>query len=213
VDGKIDPYAVALAGDEKLALSGRITPTPRPLTAGPDSVPLVVITDLRGKILKQVDLPGDIMPATPQPSSRLPRKDLAFEMAVAGAMLETAEDKNVYLARPGRPDFIYAISPEGIVLHRIALKIPSGSVLCGLKVRTDELAIETIEHADTGDRTRVTRSEVQIYNALTGQLLESSLLGPKMPINLASFQQGGSLIFVGSSEDATVTLFEAQARP
>jgi YD repeat-containing protein len=213
LDGNIDPYAIALVGDEKLVLSGRITPTQRPLNAGPDSAPLVVITDLRGKILKQVDLPGDIMSATPQSSSRLPRKDLAFEVAVAGALLETGEDKNVYLARPGRPDFIYAISAEGTVLHRIALKIPSGSVLCGLKVRTDQLAIETIEHADAGDRTRVTRSEVQIYSAPTGQLLESSLLGPKIPINLASFQQGGSLIFVGSSEDTTVTLFRAHVRP
>jgi hypothetical protein len=210
VDGNIDPYAMALAGDEKLVLNGRIPTKQRPSSAGPDSAPLVLVTNLRGKMLKKVDLAGDIMPATPQPGAT---QDQAYELAVAGAILETGEDQNVYLARPGRPDFIYAISPEGIVLHRVALRIPRGSVLCGLKVQKDKLAIQTLEHADADDRTRVTRSEVQIYNVSTGQLLQQSLLAPEMPINLASFQQGGSLIFVGSAEDETVTLFEAQARP
>ena len=177
------------------------------------SEPLVVITNLNGKILKRVELPGDILPTKLQPDSRPPKMDMAFEEAVAGAVMDTGEDKNVYLARPGKTGFIYVISPRGLVLRRMPLRIPSEFLLYGLKAHGDELATVTIQHSDEGDRTQVMRSELQIYTTATGELLHSYLLDPNISIALAGFQHGGPFIFVGSSDDATVTLYTTQPRP
>ncbi len=161
---------MAFAGEDTLVLSGRVPPRQQDPSKRSGSEPLVVITNLNGKILKRVELPGDILPTKLQPDSRPPKMDMAFEEAVAGAVMDTGEDKNVYLARPGKTGFIYVISPRGLVLRRMPLRIPSEFLLYGLKAHGDELATVTIQHSDEGDRTQVMRSELQIYTTATGEL-------------------------------------------
>jgi hypothetical protein len=213
VDENIDPYRMAFAGENTLVLSGRVPPRQQESSKRSGSEPLVVITNLNGKILKRVELPGDILPTKLQPGSRPPKMDMAFEEAVAGTVMDTGEDKNVYLARPGKTGSIYVISSRGLVLRRMPLEIPSDFLLYGLKAHGDELATVTIQHSDEGDRTQVERSELQIYTTATGELLHSYLLDSSISIALAGFQHGGPFIFVGSSGDATVTLYKAQPRP
>jgi hypothetical protein len=213
VDENIDPYRMAFAGNDTLVLSGRVPPRQQDPRKRPGSEPLVVTTNLNGKILKRVELPGDILPTKPQPGSRPPKMDKTFEEAVAGAIMDTGEDENVYLARPGKTGSIYVISSSGLVLRRMPLKIPSDFLLYGLKAHGDELATVTIQHSDQGDRTQVLRSELQIYTTATGELLHSYRLDSKIPMALAGFERGGPLIFVGSSGDAKVTLYKVQPRP
>jgi hypothetical protein len=212
VDENIDPYRMAFAGDDTLVLSGRVPPRQQDPTKRSGSEPLVVTTNLNGKILKKVELPGDILPTPLQPGSRSPKRDMAFEEAVSGAVMDTAEDKNVYLARPGKTGFIYVISSKGIVLRQMPLKVPSDFLLYGLKAHGDELAAVTIQHSDKGDGTQVMRSEVQIYRTSTGELLNSYLLDSNISFALAGFRDGGPFIFVGSADDATVTLYKTQPR-
>ena len=159
-----------------------------------------------------MELPGDILPTKVQPGSRPPKMDAAFEETVAGAIMDTAEDKNVYLARPGTTGFVWGISSKGLVLRRMPLKIPSGFLLYGLKAHGDELATVTIQHWDNGDGTQVIRSELEIYTTMTGALLNSYLLDSNIPFSLGGFQGGGPFIFVGNSDDATVTLYKAHPR-
>jgi hypothetical protein len=212
VDKNIDPYRMALVGDDMLVLSGRV-PLPQQYPSRlSGSEPLVVVTNLNGKILKRVELPGDILSTMLQPGSRPPKRDMAFEEAVAGAVMDAGEDKNVYFARPGKRGSIYVISSTGLVLRQMPLKIPSDSLLYGLRARGDELATVTIQHSEEGDRTRVTGSELQIYTTETGELLHRYLLDSNISLMLAGFHPGGLFIFVGTSADSTVALYRAQPR-
>lgn len=212
VDENIDPFRMAFAGDDTLVLSGRVPSRLQDRSKRFGSEPLVVTTNLEGKILKKVELPGDILPPKLQPGSRLPKTDMAFEEAVAGALMDTGVNNNVYLARPGTTGVVYVISPNGSVLRRMPLAIPSGFILYGLKAHGDELATVTILHSDKGDGTQVMRSELQIYTTGTGALLNSYLPDSNISFCLAGFRAGGPFIFVGSSDDATLTLYKAHPK-
>jgi hypothetical protein len=157
-----------------------------------------------------MELPGDMLPPKVQPGSKPPSMDRAFEEAVAAAVMDTAEDKNVYLARTGTAGVVYVISPQGLVLRQMPLEIPSGFLLHGLKAHGDELAAVVVQLSAKGDRTQVMRSELQIYTTRTGALLNTYLLDPKLSFLLAGFQDGGSFTFVGASDDGTLTLYNAQ---
>jgi hypothetical protein len=210
VDENIDPFRIALAGDDTLVLSGRVPPRQQDWSKRSGSEPLVVTANLDGKILRKMELPGDMLPSKVQPGSKPPSMDRAFEEAVAAAVMDTAEDKNVYLAHTGTAGVVYVISPQGLVLRQMPLEIPSGFLLHGLKAHGDELAAVVVQLSAKGDRTQVMRSELQIYTTRTGVLLNTYLLDPKLSFLLAGFQDGASFTFVGASDDGTLTLYDAQ---
>ena len=208
ISSAIDPFEVAIAGNGKVLLSGRVNNQGKVSSnQALDSRPMIVMVNSKGDT-DVVPVTGDITPPPrPAVSTAPPRRDHNYEYALAGSLLTTSSDGNIYLARRGNSGIIFKIGPNGIVEQRFKVQIPVDYSLEDIKVSGQKIAaLLALNSKD--ERNRTLQAEILIVDATDGTVAATYALTPGIPLTLARFEGDSAFTFVGSAPtNATLTIY------
>lgn len=174
------------------------------------SEPVTAVYDSRGKFIQTVRLPNDVLgghalkPANVSSAQR----DAAVLAIMVGSMV-SSPDGNVYLLRNSQPVRIYGVDSAGEVVKHFQLLPPAP----GMSVSSAGLAAEDSLFLYFGRPVRPGEKPISeylagIFNTASGQFDAIYKLPTKEFRVPACGDQHGGLLFIGSSTDNHLAVFD-----
>ncbi len=142
----------------------------------PTGTPFTGIFDQSGRLVKELELPGDLHPGK---DAARKQKGAPLDPAISMSNVVAAEDGNFYLMRASAPPVVYVIEPDGSVAHRFAIKSPGDGFVAGvMKAGGGKIVVEFYKAAK-GQAPAEQLYSVQ--DSTTGERFANYLLPPEMP--------------------------------
>jgi hypothetical protein len=180
--------------------------------------PFTAIFDTSGKIVRELNLPGDVKepdtPAKNSPKSENSQKSrVDVRSAVMGAGTSLGDDGNVYLVRKTNQPTVYVISESGELLRHFQVAKPSDSAnplfmrfVSGHRLLFD--FIEPVPSDDPGGDTQI----FAVIDAESGETLYRYKVAGTSGGAFACYNSDQSFVFVNSTLAGFMTIVKAVAQ-
>jgi hypothetical protein len=124
-------------------------------------VPLNVILDRNGKVVKELELPGDVQPDPSRPANQQGKE-------ISGGRAVTGDDGNIYLMRATQNPLIFVISPALKITRKLSLVPPAQDFKGGnFSVVQGKIFMEFLKL--TGSLLKHGSLVYSVYDAQTGE--------------------------------------------
>ena len=170
------------------------------------------IFDPTGHLVKQLVLDGDV--AIENAISQDNRAQQQNNWAIDTSVAITGDDGLVYLMRATSPVTVYAISPDGEVVHQIVVRAPSPKAgpNWGIRVAKNRLAVQFVQSCGGASSDSCSRQSYTVVDATTGKQLAVYEASKEAEGTMACFVPNPDRFLIFSQNQHGLDIVEAEPK-